>query len=385
MKTLLLSLLLLAIGITRADAPPVTLADEIHALVYHRTDRQGTVYGEKRIDPLLWYDSRHLLEEPFYSQFKQLLARIPAAEDRETFSPLQRAMVQRDLWQVFDWTCQNRTQWPEARVELQQILSDAIRKMALSAKAIDALPSAPLPEQLLAENSPWCEMGVNGEAIIAPGHTPAFGGRSAFRVFMRHPDGPAAAEKYIASMQSNSWVPSTQSGEHTDLVLPYELPQFPPNTAFVLLRQLILVTATGELKGSPLTESIQMRTYPADGTQTFREWMLDLAKTRAGEPTLRELSKDEADFPFVQFASHGVDPFLQAGAIQTRPVLTTCNTCHDAINYRSVHVLTRLFGHRDARPPSMYGGCDPGRALNATISWKQDQYNWGLLQGLWRR
>ena len=53
--------------------------------------------------------------------------------------PVKRALLQRDLWAVFDWTARN-DDLPEQRRELESRLAVAIHRLTLTPEQVRALP-----------------------------------------------------------------------------------------------------------------------------------------------------------------------------------------------------------------------------------------------------
>jgi len=133
------------------------------------------------------------------------------------------------------------------------------------------------------------------------------------------------------------------------------VPQFPAGTQLALVRQMNLFDHDGSLVSAPITESVQIRVFhnvPANGpnwqydqnaaatSQDVYEIKLNRANLFAGKSGgLGAVTRDDQDFRFLQ--SHGFD----------------------------------------------FDG--PVRTLDGCVKvpywlWKQDRYNWGLLNGYWK-
>jgi hypothetical protein len=128
--------------------------------------------------------------------------------------------LQHDLWAVFDWLVKrenNSGDKPQKEIsELEARLATAIHQVALTREQIAALPDnyaaavaaktfpsqfeagqgSYLPKDLFAPDGPWICLERNGD-LSAPVHTRSFGGRSAFMIFLRLPDGRKATLDYM--------------------------------------------------------------------------------------------------------------------------------------------------------------------------------------------
>jgi hypothetical protein len=104
--------------------------------------------------------------------------------------PLKRVLLQRDLWELFDWSAKPFRKPDRVRdcCELQSRLDVLMRRLALATNEIAALPDnyaqteknnlAGLPHGLFQTNGKWLEVGINGydEAPVAPSHVSEFDG-----------------------------------------------------------------------------------------------------------------------------------------------------------------------------------------------------------------
>jgi hypothetical protein len=125
--------------------------------------------GDRGIDPL--YPSfidlrgpRALFTEPRYSEFEKALR--AALDERKPRTPVERALMQADLWAAYDILYRNRRWLNDAQSEqLLNLLASLIRKLALTREEIAALPDnyaaganrLHLPD-LFGEQSPWIEI-----------------------------------------------------------------------------------------------------------------------------------------------------------------------------------------------------------------------------------
>jgi hypothetical protein len=184
------------------------------------------------LDPPLWYRTKYLLDGESNARAVKTLQEF--VEDRaalEKMSPVQRALMQRDLIGVFSWLTERHAKErggfvpaSAAQRALTVVLARAIQHVALSAEAIRSLPdnyaeavraqklpdqfnpASPerpfLPKDLLAWDGPWILLGPDendSDGVTATVHFKSFKGRSAFEIRMRHPDGRPAGEAYLRS------------------------------------------------------------------------------------------------------------------------------------------------------------------------------------------
>lgn len=125
--------------------------------------------GDRGIDPLYpsFLDSLgtlRLFTEPRYSEFEKALG--AALDERNQRTPVQRALMQSDLWAAYDMVYRNSRRVDGARPALiLKMLARMIRKLALTPEEIAALPDnyatgadrLHLPD-LFGEHSPWIEV-----------------------------------------------------------------------------------------------------------------------------------------------------------------------------------------------------------------------------------
>jgi hypothetical protein len=178
------------------------------------------------------------------------------------------------------------------------------------------------------------------------------------------------------------------------------LPQFPAGTQWALRRRMSVIDSEGRIRPTSIVESIQVRRYVelpsatdfSSNTARAQE-VFEFVASRGQNGDLREIPEGERDF--AQFSSHGGDPFeLHAGRRSSREssdfrnldVLTSCQGCHGrSPGIHSVQSYARVFGYPQAlRPPELVES-DEDRESPEAIHWKHQQYDFGLLQGLWRR
>jgi hypothetical protein len=310
-------------------------------------------------------------------------------------NPLKRALLQRDLWTLFDWAAD--ASWPKPdekrsfgkeRRELQSRLGRVLARLALSAKEIEQLPdnyaaavkakryppafqadqktAAFLPADLWDPKGPRVVLGDSEGAPLADEHVLFFGGRSTFTIFLRLPEGRDQTLKYLE--QLGAWLQKRKG----------EVPQFPANTQVALARRTVLLDDRGELRPTPLTEQVQLRilhdptTFGQRGVQTFLEFRLRRKQLLAGKAGgLSAVPDDEGEWDHLFTLGKG------HGLIQ--PIMASCRHCHDApgilsmnsfayssLRYRKVEWIVTSAG-------------DEERRIGA---WKREQDSWKLLEGI---
>ena len=428
------------------DPNPAHIWNRLYDALLIREDSAGVKYGEESLDPLLWLNSEHLLAQPSHQRALRVLDEfLQMHAENQIHDPVKRAILQRDLWAVFDWSVlqESLSQGPtydEEKRKLQTRLAEVLRRLALTPEEIASLPAnygqavasgafareydpahrerAFLPPDLFDPRGPW--VSINGNSYfgqpVAIEHLTTFSGRSRFLVFVRLPAGHKATLEYFRTLWSfpQPWVQSEPRGQ-TD-VNP-DLPSFPAGTQVVLLRQMTLFDNRGNLVDAALTESVQMRVYreitgsgPNKGPdttslpalaersgQTFYEIKLSrplLFANRAGG--LRATKPDEIEFSTLR--QEGDDIFEwwvmnRSRPGSSEPALQQCAICHSGRGINSLNSRARLLKPNGAQsePNEPHSdGLQEATPLwwtsdnNETIDWKRDRYDWGLLNGYWR-
>ena len=358
--------------------------------LYQRTAVSGEEYGAEELDPLLWFDTTYLLTGSSHRRAIRVLDEFLSTHAEHLIrEPLPRAMLQRDLWAVFDWLAWQEEPYPVARQALERRLAQIMRRVALSKEEILSLPdnyarsvearSYPavadpdspqtpfLPSDLFQPENAWIALGRAG-GPIAMTHTEAFPffGRSAFLVFVRTPDGREATQDFIESLNTD---PN---------------PVTPIGSDVALARRMLLIDDQGEMLLSPLVETIQLRHFsPA---QSFHEFELDRAHLLKGSGGGLVLNQDL----FMLFMSHG-DVFESPGMPDHQAVIPQiCKACHsehppipNSGNTRSIISYSRQpFPLPDNEKPVLFATTAMQEA-QAVIQWKQNHVTWKTLERLW--
>jgi len=414
------------------DPVPTHPWNRLHAALFVRQDHNGTKYGQDSLDPLLWGFSTHLLESKSHRRAIQVLDEfLQAHAERLIQDPVRRAILQRDLWAIFDWSVARQPDrlgeptYDVEKRELQIRLAEILRRLALTRKEIEALPDnyaqavvsrefagaydpahpdRPfLPPDLFDSHGPWIEMPgwdtlYHDPEPAAIQHVSFFSGRSRFLIFMRLPGGRKATFDYLRDLWNfpEPWIASTGGRYQTDLNP--ALPSFPAGTQVALVRQMTLLDNQGNLVPAPVTESVQIRVYrsvTADNSEpqggyeeAVRRSGQDAYEIRLSRPQLfagksgglRAIGRDEKDF-FI-FNAQGGDQ-IDVEWKRMPMVTQDCVMCH-----RGVGIVSLNSRHNLVKPNSLLrddGGDYPPRwwENDGTIAWKEDRYDWFLLKSYW--
>ncbi len=405
------------------DSDTNQLWNRLNETLFIRTAPDGDKYGLDRLDILYWAETKHLFTEPSHRQALTILDEfINTHGEKLIHDPLKRALLQRDLSELFDWSAQPwpRMGYAQERRELQNRLVVAIRRLALTTNEIAALSDnyaqavknnlPGLPQGLLQANSDWVTIGINvldggryrRHDQVAPGHTYSFEDRSQFFVLLHFPDGKPAAISYLNQLNSfqPNWITQTNENTHEPFVkLSPDPPQFPTNTEWALVRKMRVIDDEGHMQLTSITESIQVRRYLEIPTtnlfnrsiiaraQQFSEFNMSHKQNGA----LRAVAKDETDFLIVQFRSMGMDVFEWKTNVSAMDLdheqhyaLKSCVDCHSLPGIYSVESYRQLLNNSlSKRTPKLSELSFEDQKSSTGL--KYSQYEWGLLQGLWHQ
>ena len=421
-------------GVAQPASPPpsVTIFDgdsnhiwnRTYACLFVRQDARGYAFGADTPDPLLWWQTRHLLTGGSHRAALACLDKfLNSHAEHAIQDPLERAVFQHDLWAIFDWAAaEGAADFPEAREKLERRLATVIRRLALSPDEIRGLPDtyaaavgshqfpaaydpaqphrAFLPPDLFQPDGPWVSLSGFLEEPTAIGH---FTGRSRFLVFIRLPGGREATLAYVRMLRHSSVPPIVKRNDSVVPVLNLALPQFPVGTAVALVRQAIVIDTRGNLVPTALTEMAQLRAYhsitigrgsemqnymngPSSHDQDFFEFRLTRPQLFAGDAVGLAAVLPE-DKEFATFATHGFDPFESRGPFSgPGSVLGRCLGCHSDAGIHSVQSRVRwMTSSPDAHPVAEDDGKEDPIAWEsaATIALKLQHTDFKLLKKMW--
>jgi hypothetical protein len=408
------------------DPDPGHIWNRLHATFFVREDLAETALLPDALDPPFWYHTTYLLTQPSHKKARSVLDEFLRTHAENLITdPVKRAILQRDLWAVFDWSAGSAPGSDEEKRELQERLSEVLRRLALTPEQLRSLPDnyaqavasgefskeydpehrdrAFLPPDLFEPRGSWVELEGRGRPLpVAEQHDSFFSGRSSFLVFLRLPGGRKATLDYLTKLWNSPTplVPNPHFSPLQDEVANPDLPQLPARTQVALVRQMTLFDNQGRLTAAPITESVQIRVYrsvtpgsaPAVGIdQMITKSGQDFYAIRLSRPLLfanqsgglKAARPDERDFTL--FGGGGPDEGSKShyAALATyHPVVKACVMCHREAGLQSLRTLGRL------QKPNPLQQELPAEALGPrwwqdarVLSWKQSQNDWRLLSG----
>ena len=402
-------------------ADPKHLWNRLYEALFVRVGPDGRAYGQDRLEPLLWRASKHLLEERSNQRAIALLEEFLKNKGEKLIDdPLKRALLQRDLWLVFNWLEGSHDNFSEPPLEakaaraaqerLRRPLAAVIGRLALSRKEIRELPDnyaaavasgqfarlfdpekpdrPYLPSDLFSADSPWvCVWRPDGP--VAPQHSSGENRftNSVFLVFLRLPAGRTATLDYLKKLRSfNEPVAVETDGGRRNVPNP-KLPELPDGAEFALVRRALLIDSSYRVAATPLTESVQLR---IDRTvRSFHELRLSRSLLFAGRAGgLRAVGADERDFK-TGFNAHGMDEFefRQRGYVfpgRQLVIRQNCVICHEQSGISSFNSFFFFRGAnlRDGARGASLSEMPVSELAGVAVKWRERQPNWTALRKL---
>ena len=186
-----------ATGSTIYDPNPKHLWNRLNETLFLRTAPDGKTFGLDELDILYWWTTTNLLEGASHGRAIWLLAEFNKTRGENLIDdPLKRALLQRDLWELFDWSAKPNASPKDgqARHELQTGLVLAIQRLALTSNEITSLPDnyakaeantslTNLPRGLSQTNGDWVNVRDADDFLTKPTHVSQFNGHSIFNVY----------------------------------------------------------------------------------------------------------------------------------------------------------------------------------------------------------
>jgi len=396
------------------------LWNRLNETLFERTAQDGKKYGLNELDILYWATTTNLLTGASHQQALDVLNEfINTKGEKLIQDPLKKALLQRDLWALFDWAAPRlNDDHKTERMELLKRLAIVIRRLELTTNEIASLPDnyalaeknnlTDLPRGLFNTNGDWINIRIQDVLGLVPAHDLSFGGRSTFMVLFHDADGRKAGLNYLKQIGAVEpmFVPS---GDTNSPITLNHFPQFPTNSQWALARRMRVIDTNGKIQTTHIVESIQLRTYlgfgepeyiettNADGTvdsqtippQRFNEFQM---KRRSAQ--MISLGQKERDFTRIPF-SIGLDPFEFSGfgnersldtnqPIEPPIVLQNCNQCHGGAGIYSVNSFTRFLSLQIPATETTQMTESDGRSDEEMGLFSKELRNdWGILQGLW--
>jgi hypothetical protein len=393
---------------------PQHLWNRLNSTIFLRVADDGKEYGLEELDILYWSRTKHLLDGPSHERALRILDEFTTQHGESLIrDPWKRAILQRRLWQLFDWSARFDDPSPThaARRQLQTRLAKVIRLLALTPKETEALPNnyahteksglTDLPRGLHDANSAWVRVTLRNFESTVPTHIFYFGGRSVFTVLFKHPGGRKTGLDYFARLRSFRpiWVDATnRDAGAIEQSLNPELPQFPQGAQWALVRRMCVIDSEGEIRATQIIESIQVRTYDfvaktipfekRESAQTFQEFQMSaapgspLVPVRPGDKNFNTLffSKGIDAFEYWKNSNPPMEQDINRSKSET---LKTCLECHSGPGIHSVNSFTRGLSMESSRLPTDIAEAE-NRAHDAESNsqWKKRHFTWGLFQGL---
>jgi hypothetical protein len=128
------------------DPDPSHIWNRLHATFFVREDLPETASLPDALDPPLWYHTTYLLTEPSHKNALRVLDEfLEMHAENLIHDPVKRALLQRDLWAVFDWSAgrapgSKQESAEEEKRELQGRLGEVLDRLALTPAQLAALP-----------------------------------------------------------------------------------------------------------------------------------------------------------------------------------------------------------------------------------------------------
>ena len=286
--------------------------------------------GDRAIEPLYptFFTAEgplQVLYEPHFSDLTTALRQ--AIDETKNRSPIERALMQADVWAAYDILYATRLNSRkfgvgtfEHRLKLLSLFQQFIRKLALSSDEIKSLKSnylfavsgSKLPNLFSAESG-WLEIELLPHRL----HDDAASYRRATRVFVKPRTPPSDPGVFVESLKHN---------QHHDKV-----------EAVALVVQNLLLDTSGRVVPSPLFSEVQFRFFKNDPRRAEVS-----AEPRQLELSRRKLLTEPTSGGFVEFAATSpaylsaagndydyASPIDDAGAPILVPLRTRCAQCHN--------------------------------------------------------
>lgn len=366
--------------------------DELYDVLMVRHARNGVAYGENEIAPMIFKFSKFPFDDATYPRLTAALDAI-TPEDIKSYSNLQRAILQRQLWSVFDATAPSRVfrRRPDdaRRTAVHKQLANLIRQLALKRTEIESLPdtlqttvqakkyptefdlekptSPFLPPDLTHESSPWICFGRSRTPVNL--HATDGRWRAAFFQFVRLPGERQTTIEYIDRWNKENVLPA--------------------GTQFALIEKAFLISDEGEMVLSPMTVSIQLRAYrnveqsfrdAGNATQCVAEFISRPRDYLRGNALMAAVSPTDYRIKTVR-SDGGKQDVLELvndpkTSLQAR--LEQCMQCHGGAGIRSLGDFVAPRGKLKTLQRR-----SQKEIADATLTAKREDESWKLLRTAW--
>jgi hypothetical protein len=268
-----------------------------------------TEIGDRGIEPLYPTFFTHegpvqVLYEPRFTVLTSALRE--AIDETRDRSPIERALMQADVWAAYDFLYRARREKSPSEAKLLNLLRQFIRKLALSSDEIKSLKN----NYVVADG--WLEI----ELLPHRHHEETAFQRRAARVFVKPRTPPADARQLVESLKHN---------QHHEKI-----------EAVMLVIQNLLVDKSGRVVPSPLFSVVQLRTFKTDpktGAVSGEPQQFELSRRKLlTEPPSGGLVEFPATGPaFLSSAGNDLDfatPIQEADVPVLAKLRTRCTQCH---------------------------------------------------------
>ena len=377
----------------------------LYDVLMTRYGPDGKSYAANETSPIILPRSDFPFDDNTYPELNKALDAFAALPQPkfQSYSDVQRAIMQRHLWKVYDATHPEfitestrdegirKQSHSNRRAAVRPKLVSLMQRLALTKDEILALPNTLmaaiesgnsarqpdpknltkpfLPTDFYSNESAWICMGdkQEGNAIPAELHAEKFNWRSTFHSYMRAPGGREETIKNIEKYNRRE--------------------KLPLGTQFALIEQAFLISDEGEQVLSPLIYSIALRAYvglkPVPGEKALRtvqclaEFVLQPRELIRGNVALIPLNPKAPRYELgePECFSGGIDDPFKSTTAYIRPRLTHCNQCHAG--------WTNRIGFHTARP-SFLKADDLKTISKATSARKREDKTWQDLITLWK-
>ena len=402
----------------------------------YNNDTARRIEGGDILDPPLLPRPDAILADNYFKPAFEILDEFILQNGQDMLrDPLRRALLQRDLWPVFDLLQQiigypNQVPDQETRRQaLSQRIAAVMRAVALTKEEVASLPDTYLlaiqsgrfahehefdisldylPDKLLERSGDWVELDRSGNRRVGLFHHEGdmgFVGRSWFRVFCRFPlsaGGRMAVEQLLSKP-----LPRDQDGYLSQ-------PDVPPGMEVALLRVMLTIDRDGMIQPTKLAESVQLRVIRyGDGElhpdtnsgrgQNFYEYEMSRSALFAGmtDGGLRRVSNTAPQYffgswPFSTVSSFSSSRWTYESFPGPVPLHRACSICHRHDN-TPVHTPRNTlqpwpekypFGLGSIRSllaslPAPLGDQDSEKLADTVINWKKAHRSFQRLHEYW--
>lgn len=268
-----------------------------------------TEVGDRGIEPLYPTFFTHegpvqVLSEPRFTELTSALREAIAETKART--PIERALMQADVWAAYDFLFRARRDRSDPEAKLLNLLRQFVRKLALSSDEIKSLKS----NYVVGDG--WLEI----ELLSHRHHEETAFQRRAARVFVKPRTPPADPRQFVESLKHN---------QHHEKI-----------EAVALVIQNLLIDTSGRVVPSPLFSVVQLRTFkndPHTGAVSAEPQQFELSRRKLlTEPKSGGLVEFSATSPaFLASAGNDLDfatPIQEADVPVMAKLRTRCTQCH---------------------------------------------------------